>query len=111
MTGKHFGWHKKWVLDADANRATHANGLITRFIPLDPDKSVDWPPIHDNEFYIGVCWTDGGIRWGVAADKDLYEAAVLELISKHGKHNATQMAARLANEAGKVWIFHQQNGD
>lgn len=39
MTGKHYNWHRRWVVDLAACTATHDSGLIFTFVQ---DGSGEW---------------------------------------------------------------------
>lgn len=103
MTNKHFNWHKRWTVDVEADSASHDSGLIVRFLvlPLSESQARE----HDNDAAIGKCWTPDGCEWGVVTTPALWESVFEQLKSKNGPHNAQAMLARLAREAGEVWVY------
>lgn len=42
MTGKHFGWHKHWLVDISTASVTHDSGLVVSFVAglSDPPPEV-----------------------------------------------------------------------
>lgn len=81
MTGKHYQFHKRWSVDPAASTATHETGLVVRF----------------------ALATDGEGGWSGEFVQPGANEVLRELVAKHGGHNAPQMMARLAREAGEVY--------
>lgn len=102
MTGKHYNWHKRWTVDLEAASATHDSGLVARFLLLPLTEAQK--QAHDDSAAIGKCWTLDGREWGVITTPELLQATFEALKTKHGPHNAQTMLARLAREAGEVWV-------
>jgi len=50
--------------------------------------------------------TPDGREWGIVTTPAMLEATFEALKSKHGPHNAQTMIARLAREAGEIWVWH-----
>ena len=48
MTGKHYGWHRRWVVDLAASTATHDSGLIVRAVRS--DNATDFLPVNLDEW-------------------------------------------------------------
>jgi hypothetical protein len=47
MTNKHFGWHKRWVVNLDQCTATHDSGLIVRAErAIDGEAATDFKPVN-----------------------------------------------------------------
>lgn len=105
MTGKHFGWHKRWTVDLEGASATHDSGLVTRFLLLPLTEAQQ--QAHDTDAAIGKCWTPDGREWGVVTTPHMLEVTFAALKAKNGPHNAQQMLARLAREAGEIWALHK----
>jgi hypothetical protein len=105
MTGKHYKWHKRWTVDVEAASATHESGLIARFLLLPLTESQ--MQAHEEDAAIGKCWTPDGREWGVVTTPELLQQVFDDLAEKNGRNNAHQMIARLAREAGEVWVWHK----
>lgn len=105
MTGKHYDWHKRWTVDLTAGSATHDSGLVVRFLLLPPTEAQI--QAHESDTAIGKCWTPDGREWGAITTPELMQATFDALKEKNGPHNAQQMLARLAREAGEVWAWHK----
>jgi hypothetical protein len=105
MTGKHYKWHKRWIVDVEAASATHESGLVARFLLLTLAESQ--MQAHEGDAVIGQCWTPDGREWGVVTTPELLQQVFDGLAQKNGRNNAHQMIARLAREAGEVWVWHK----
>ncbi len=79
MTGKHYRWQARWQVDTAACEARHDSGLVMRFARAGDDAHA---------------WNGEPVN----ADETLRA-----LLARHGPHNAPQMLARLAREAGEVY--------
>lgn len=103
MTGKHYNWHKRWAVDLKAASATHDSGLVARFIalPLTEAQALE----HGTDVAIGKCWTPDGCEWGVVTTQAAQGAVFDALTKNHGQYNAQKMLARIAREAGEVWVW------
>jgi len=105
MTGKHYQWHRRWTVDLLAGNATHDTGLVVRFLALPLTEAQKRE--HDSDVAIGKCWTPDGREWGVLTQGAILEETFEHLKEKNGPHNAQAMLARLAREAGDVWVWHK----
>lgn len=77
MTGKHYGWHRRWIVDLAACTATHDSGLVFKFTQAD----------------------DG--EWdGHAVNLDGWQATQMMPLPDLAKH-----AQRLAREAGDAYLY------
>jgi len=73
MTGKHYGWQKRWTIDAVALTATHDSGLVVRITGTPP-----------------------------RAEAVNLEELRPALTAKHGPHNVPPMVGRWLREAEKL---------
>lgn len=81
MTGKHYNFHRRWVVDLTASTATHESGLMVTF----------------------TRHTDGGGGWDGTVSDANGNATFVILRAKHGADNAASMLPRLMREAGEVF--------
>lgn len=81
MTGKHYNFHRRWVVDLANNTVTHESGLMVTF----------------------TRHTDGGGGWDGAVEDANGNATFAILRAKHGADNAAAMLARLMREASEVF--------
>lgn len=98
MTGKHFGWHKRWQVDVVAGSAAHESGLAVKFVPAESVATL--PEIG------GRCWV-GTREWLVLLDGG-DDALAAWLKQEHARglrdHASVQSRlARLMREAGELW--------
>lgn len=107
MTGRHYNWHTRWTVDVEAASATHESGLVARFLLLPLSESQVQASETAGDTAIGKCWTPDGREWGVVAAAGNVRAVYDAMEAKNGPHNAPQMMARLAREAGELWAKHR----
>jgi hypothetical protein len=50
MTGKHYGWHRRWIVDLAACTATHDSGLIVRAVRSPAGDATDFRPANLDEW-------------------------------------------------------------
>jgi hypothetical protein len=50
MTGKHYGWHRRWIVDLAACTATHSSGLIVRAARTAAGDATDFLPVNLDEW-------------------------------------------------------------
>ena len=79
MTGKHYNWHKRWIVDLETCTATHDSGLVFKFSQAEADAWDGHPENLD-------AWQD----------EQLKRRPLLDL-AKH--------AQRLAKEAGDAYLY------
>lgn len=80
MTGKHYNWHRRWVVDLAACTATHDSGLIVRFVRNDAECAWDGEPENME------CW-------------------LAEHRQRMSGENLLKHAARLLREAGDAYAW------
>ena len=44
MTGKHYGWHRRWIVDLAACTVTHDSGLIAQAVRSPAGDATDFKP-------------------------------------------------------------------
>lgn len=105
MTGKHYNWHRRWVIDPAAQTATHETGWVVRFITEAQFADMPMPNIG------GQCVTDDGTVWMVLHQGgDTALKAWLEAQAKTGLRDTESVRrriARLMREAGDLWVRHK----
>ena len=80
MTGKHYQWHRRWVIDLAACTATHESGLVFEFRQ------------------------DGKGEWaGSPTNLDQWQT---EQLKSMPFSNLVKHAQRLAREAGDAYLWH-----
>lgn len=79
MTGKHYNWHRRWVVDLAACTATHESGLIFLF-QQDGDGEWEGKPCNLDQ------WQD-------------------EQLKRMPLHDLAKHARRLAQEAGDTYLW------
>lgn len=105
MTGKHYHWHKRWVLDAPESRARHESGMSVRYVT--EFEYSDMPPADIG----GRCWHDGQ-TWVVVctlSDAELQTWLMQQQAQGvRGRDVLQKRVARLMREAGELWIHHKE---
>lgn len=122
MTPRHT-WHRAWALDAPNARATHTpTGLVCRFEPLPVPKSHTEDLEASGWQAFGKCWMPpdkrpgpagqprppDGRQWGVVATQTGLQDALGLLVQQHGQADAPARLARLARQAGELWVFEMR---
>lgn len=100
MTGKHYGWHRRWVVDLAASTASHDSGLTVAFTPglIQPRPECGC-----------YSYAEGVGEWtGVPARGDATLRTWL-LLNPHLKDpgSINSRLGRLMEEAGRVWARAQ----
>ncbi len=105
MTGKHYNWHRRWILDPAAQAATHDTGWVVRFVTEAQYADMPLPDIG------GQCVTNDGAVWlvlhqgGDAALKRWLEAQAENGLRDTG--SVQRRIARLMREAGELWVHYK----
>lgn len=81
MTGKHYGWPRRWIVDLATCTAIHESGLIVRFVESqDSPGAWDGTPINAQEWLTSIKNT-------------------------MPRHDLERHAARLMREAGDAYRY------
>ncbi|GHT92799.1 hypothetical protein FACS1894116_03600 [Betaproteobacteria bacterium] len=105
MTGKHYNWHKRWILDAPERGAKHESGLTVRYAT--ECECADLPPVdidrkcwHDDQAWVVICTLSGS---AMAAWIDQQQAQGVR-----GADAIAKRVSRLMREAGDLWVNHKK---
>jgi len=79
MTGKHYNWHKRWVVDLTTCTATHDSGLVFRFSQA-----------------------ESGALDGVSENLDAWQD---EQLKRMPLTDLAKHAQRLAKEAAEAYLY------
>jgi hypothetical protein len=105
MVGKHYGWHKRWTLDAAGGAAIHESGFAVQFVPENGYSNMT--PGGDS----GKCCY-GAQTWIVnciLSAKGLEEWRARQVAQGvRGADAISKRWARLMREAGNLWVNHKK---
>lgn len=46
MTGRHYSWHRRWIVDLEECTVTHDSGLIVRAVRIPTGDAIDLLPVN-----------------------------------------------------------------
>lgn len=100
MTGRHYNWHRRWVVDLAAGTASHDSGLTVAFT-----AGIVFPRPECGTH----CYADGVGEWtGVPArGDDTLRAWLLVNPNLRDPASINARLGRLMEEAGRVWARAQ----
>lgn len=102
MTGKHYNWHRRWVINLAAGTAAHDSGLTVAFVP---GLTMPRPECGTYSYADGVGeWT--GMP---ACGDDTLKAWLILNPNLRDTQSINGRLSRLMEEAGKVWARAKAN--
>ena len=110
MSGKHFGWHKRWQVDLAAGTAVHDSGLSTRFLLLPLSESEKVAADASGLSAIGECFVGDGRHYSIVTRHDNLQSTFDAFKAQNGAGNAQKKLARLAREAGDAYVYALRRG-